>query len=87
MKTGNKFRKFSFFLGFDGKNTRIDIFGKYASGDGPNPINATSSHYETWLSVFCMHEAMKMVTNKKFAQRGARTHDRWIKSPTLYRLS
>ena len=21
------------------------------------------------------------------AQRGARTHDRWIKSPTLYRLS
>ena len=24
---------------------------------------------------------------KKRAQRGARTHDRWIKSPTLYRLS
>ena len=24
---------------------------------------------------------------KNIAQRGARTHDRWIKSPTLYRLS
>ena len=24
---------------------------------------------------------------KIYAQRGARTHDRWIKSPTLYRLS
>ena len=24
---------------------------------------------------------------KRYAQRGARTHDRWIKSPTLYRLS
>ena len=24
---------------------------------------------------------------KILAQRGARTHDRWIKSPTLYRLS
>ena len=24
---------------------------------------------------------------KTYAQRGARTHDRWIKSPTLYRLS
>ena len=27
------------------------------------------------------------IVKKMNAQRGARTHDRWIKSPTLYRLS
>ena len=79
---------FSIFLGFNGKDTWVDIFGKYASRNSANIINATSSHHKTWLSLLCMYEVMKMVTDlKNFAQRGARTHDRWIKSPTLYRLS
>ena len=36
---------------------------------------------------FLSHQNQFTKVRKGCAQRGARTHDRWIKSPTLYRLS
>jgi hypothetical protein len=48
-------------------------------------VKKLNDHY--LISIYYPYLVVNIISEKKIAQRGARTHDPGIKSPVLYRLS